>query len=60
MTTEEHRKKHVELHRALRELVADWLREPDSWPGRTPVFELIEWSHAQTINPTPSPSVNEQ
>jgi hypothetical protein len=53
MTHDEHRQRHIELHRALDELFADFINHH---PGETqfldkPLRELIEWSHAQTVEP---------
>lgn len=58
MTHEEHRRIHVELHQALGFLVGDWLNhnlvygagEPKTLCNTT-IFELMEWSHRQTIDP---------
>ncbi len=55
MTTEEHKARHRELHKALDELVADYI-DTQAYPSakgliETTVMELIEWSHAQTISP---------
>lgn len=55
MTQEEHRQRHVELHKYLDELVADRIgaaKYPDNWlPSRNTVMELMQWSHEQTITP---------
>ena len=47
----EHREIHAELHSALDELVADFIRHTDGLPSKTTVLELMRWSHEQTINP---------
>jgi hypothetical protein len=52
ITLEEHRARHVELHRSLDELVADFIRHTDRLPSETSVMDLMMWSHAQTQNPT--------
>lgn len=56
MTEDEHKQRHVELHEALDELIADWLSEQSLASGKRPsnttIMELMEWSHAQTQNPT--------
>ena len=54
MDFEEHRQRHVELHKALDELVADFIRH-NSHITRfldVPMSTLISWSHSQTISPT--------
>jgi hypothetical protein len=57
MTAEEHRARHVVLHQALDELLADYLRVVCSYPNYhgpsdITVFELAKWSQQQTIEPT--------
>jgi len=52
MKLEEHRKRHIELHKALDELVADWMRHTGFLPSKRQVTELMRWSYEQTINPT--------
>ena len=61
MTADEHRARHVALHQALDELLADWLEQtlPRYGEGLVrpfgtdrPIADLIAWSHAQTQHPT--------
>lgn len=54
-TTEAHRQRHVELHRALDELLADYMK----WAPfnehnflEMPVRRLLQWAHHQTLEPT--------
>jgi hypothetical protein len=48
-----HRARHVELHRAFDELLADYLLHvPGSLPSKITATDLMTWSHAQTIAPT--------
>jgi hypothetical protein len=49
---ETHRARHVELHRLLDELLADMIQQTGCLPSRTTILELLQWSHAQTVNPT--------
>jgi hypothetical protein len=53
LTEEEHRQRHVELHKALDELIADFLAHTrgTKLPSTTPIRELMEWSHKQTVKP---------
>lgn len=44
----EHLQKHIELHHALDELVADFLTETGKFPSKSTVIELMEWSYLQT------------
>lgn len=48
---EKHRKRHVELHKSLDELVANWITHTDSLPSKCTVMELMKWSYSQTISP---------
>lgn len=52
MTNEEHREIHLMLHRHFDELLADFIQQTGKLPSRTTIFELMKWSHEQTINPT--------
>jgi hypothetical protein len=53
ITTEEHRQRHIELHHAFDELLADWLtHHPRKLLGETTILELMRWSHEQTKEPT--------
>jgi len=52
MTTEQHRARHVELHKMLDELVADWMTHTGKRPSSSSVLELLEWSNTQTVEPT--------
>lgn len=53
MTFAEHKARHVELHKALDELAADFLtHNPGKMLSTTTVMELVRWSHQQTTDPT--------
>jgi hypothetical protein len=46
--------RHVELHRALDELIADYLmHNRAALPSETNLLALMEWSFKQTKEPTP-------
>jgi len=51
MTDREHHERHVQLHRALEELVTDYLLCTGGLPGETAVHDLLEWSRAQANGP---------
>ena len=52
LTLDEHRARHLELHRALDELIADAIRcKRDFWPDTATVNSLLQWSHKQTTDP---------
>lgn len=53
MTHEEHRERHVLLHRMADELFADFIRHHPKEHGflDRPIKEVVEWSHKQTVDP---------
>lgn len=51
-TDDAHKLRHEQLHRALDELLADWIGHTHALPSQNTVAELMKWSHEQTINPT--------
>ena len=51
MTTDKHKKIHIQLHKSLDELLADFLAQTEKLPSQTTIMELIEWSYRQTQNP---------
>ena len=52
MTPNEHKEIHVQLHKSLDELLADFLEQTGKLLSQTTIMELIEWSYRQTQNPT--------
>jgi hypothetical protein len=54
MEVEEHRKRHEELHKALDELFADYIKHHLNRVGflNLTIEELLKWSHGETIQPT--------
>jgi len=53
LTAEEHKARHVELHRAFDELLADYITHARGSVLDHPIRDLVKWSYEQTINPTP-------
>lgn len=53
MINKKHKERHVQLHAALDELVADFLTH-NKWkqPSTTTIYELLKWSHKETFEPT--------
>ena len=52
---EEHRERHVELHRMLDELLADFISgksNKSALLSKTSIMELMYWSYEQTLKPT--------
>ena len=47
-----HKQCHEELHRALDELIADFIGHTGRLPSKATIMELISWSYEQTQNPT--------
>lgn len=52
LTNEEHKKRHIELHKAFDELLADYLQTTGKLPYHSSLRELMEWSYSQTVKPT--------
>lgn len=52
MTPEEHKQRHIQLHKAFDALLADWImHHPMSLPSQLTVLDLAKWSYQQTIQP---------
>lgn len=52
MDRDSHRVRHLELHNALDELIADFvMHNPDSLPGNTILMDFMRWSYSQTLGP---------
>lgn len=52
MTREEHKTYHVELHSALDQLLADFMRHTGKPALERPISDLMVWAYQQTQNPT--------
>ena len=52
ISEEEHKAIHVELHKYLDELIADFLRQTGKPLSEITLLDLVEWSYEQTKNPT--------
>lgn len=52
LSPEQHQQRHIELHKSLDELVADFITQTGKLPSKTPLIELMEWSYQQTQSPT--------
>ena len=51
MEKSEHKKRHEELHKALDELVADFLTHTGALLTPTSIMDLMDWSYRQTQDP---------
>ncbi len=47
----EHKQRHIELHKHLDELIADYIIHTKGLPSKNTILDLINWSFSQTINP---------
>jgi len=52
LTKKEHKERHIELHKAVDELVADFITHTGKLPSQASLLDLMSWSHEQTLNPT--------
>ena len=52
MNKKEHRLKHVALHQALDELLADYLLITGKMLSNSTIYDVMKWSNQQTIKPT--------
>jgi len=51
MDKEEHKARHEHLHKALDELLADFIRNTKRFPSQTNLIDFLQWSYNQTLNP---------
>lgn len=56
VTEDEHKQRHIELHRALDELLADFILATKEPPLNQPIRNLLEWAYQQTIEPDHDPN----
>lgn len=55
LTQKEHKERHQELHRCFDELIADYITQTGKRLSNSTALEIMEWSYAQTKNPTETP-----
>lgn len=48
---EKHKQRHLELHKALDQLVADYMDNTHNLPSNIKLTDLMSWSFEQTKNP---------
>ena len=46
----EAKERHIELHKMLDELVADFISQTNNLPSKTTVMELMKWAYEQTVD----------
>jgi hypothetical protein len=54
MTPKEHKHRHIELHKALDELLADFIAEKRGTILDRPIRDLLDWSYKRTQAPEES------
>lgn len=52
MDIAKHKQRHIELHRYLDELSADFIGHTGKLPSKTTIMEFMEWSFEQTKSPS--------
>jgi len=57
MKTEEHKLRHISLHKNLDELMADFILHTKKLLSETSIMEFLEWSYTQTKEPTEEPTL---
>lgn len=55
MTPEEHKQAHIKLHKSLDLLITDFILHTGKTPGKTTVYELMEWSYVEAESPSNIP-----
>jgi len=58
MNLQEHRERHKLLHEHLDELLADYLCQNPQPISNLRIMTLLEWSHKESLNPTPTKKGN--
>jgi hypothetical protein len=48
----DHKQRHIDLHRSLDELIADFITHTGLLPSKTLLIDLMSWSKFQTVEPT--------
>ena len=46
-----HKERHIELHKMLDELIADYITNTKGMPSQNTILDLMQWSHKQTEEP---------
>lgn len=46
-----HKQRHIELHKAFDELLADFIAHTKELPMDRKISDLMEWSYRQTLEP---------
>jgi len=52
MDKEKHKQIHIELHKRLDELLADYISHTEKLLSKSTLLEVMKWSFQQTKNPT--------
>lgn len=49
ITEDDHKKRHIELHKSLDELFADFIEHNELPFTSRPIKDLLDWAHKQTV-----------
>ncbi len=52
MDKQKHKIRHIELHKKLDELLADYIEHTGKLLSESTIMDVMKWSHEQTINPS--------
>lgn len=52
MTPEEHKEIHIQLHKSLDQLLADYITHVKDSSIDDSIYTLLKWSYEQTLNPS--------
>ena len=52
MNTEEHKQRHIELHKSLDELMGDFVADTGRMLSQTNMLDFLNWSYQQTVFPS--------
>ena len=50
--SQDHKQRHIFLHKCFDELLADMIRHTKMLPSTTTLSEFMKWSYQQTLSPT--------
>ncbi len=52
ISEQDHKVRHIQLHKMLDELLADFIEQTGETPSHTTLMEFLKWSYEQTQSPT--------
>jgi len=51
ISKEQHKKRHVMLHKHMDELLGDYIHHTGKWISNSTIWNVIDWSFKQTATP---------